>query len=203
MEQKNLSIFNKDLENDIINYCKLNNIEDIEKFKIDCFKKGYNIEKYGLLGEIDETKIIEKEIIKEVVVEKPIEVVKEVISYVEKPIEIIKEVIVEKPVEVIVTKTEYISDDTKTNELLLKIQQLENEKNELSLRLQQLYEEQQNIKNNDKSKLLEETLYKLRVELSEKNKKIKELEEQVKQLGETIRNKLATFHPGSNLRDKL
>ena len=48
---------------------------DIEQFRFECFKKGYYIEKYGLLGEDDEIKpwevIVEKEV--------PVEVVKEVV----------------------------------------------------------------------------------------------------------------------------
>ena len=44
----------------------------------------------------------------------------------------------EVPVEIVVTKTEYISDDTKTNELLLKIQQLESDKQLFSTKTQEL-----------------------------------------------------------------
>ena len=47
------------------------------------------------------------------------------------------EVVKEIPVEVIVTKTEYISDDSKLNELLLNIQQLESEKQIFSTKLQE------------------------------------------------------------------
>jgi hypothetical protein len=82
---------------------------------------------------------VEKIVTKEVIVEKIVEVIKEVPvdRVVEKIVEITKEVPVEKvvikevikevPVEKIVTKIEYISDNTQTNELLLKIQQLENQ----------------------------------------------------------------------------
>jgi preprotein translocase subunit SecD len=79
-------------------------------------------------------KIVEKEVekivevIKEVPVEKIVEVIKEVV--VEKPVE--KIVIKEVPVEKIVTKVEYISDDSKTNELFGKIEQLEFEKQEMA-----------------------------------------------------------------------
>ena len=77
-------------------------------------------------------KIVEK------VVEKPIEIIKEVPveRVVEKIVEITKEVPVEKvvvqevikevPVEKVVEKIVKVSDDTQINELLLKIQQLEN-----------------------------------------------------------------------------
>ena len=70
MEQNNYSTISKPLEGDFVSFCKLNNIENIEEFRFDCFKKGYYIQKYGLLGEDDEIKpwevIVEKEVIKEV-----------------------------------------------------------------------------------------------------------------------------------------
>jgi hypothetical protein len=73
---------------DLINYCQLNNI-DIDLLSKKCFLEGLRIEKYGLLN--SNSKIVEKEVI----IEKPVEVIKEVV--VEKLVEIIKEV----PVEVI------------------------------------------------------------------------------------------------------
>jgi chromosome segregation ATPase len=77
---------------------------------------------------------VEKIVTKEVTVEKIVEVTKEI------PVEkvVIKEVVKEVPVEIVVTKTEYISDDTKTNELLLKIQQLESDKQLFSTKTQEL-----------------------------------------------------------------
>jgi hypothetical protein len=78
---------------------------------------------------------VEKEVILEKWVEIPVEVIKEVVKveYVEVPVEVIKEVIKEVPVEKIVT----IYDNSSENELLLKIQQLENEKQEFSTKLQE------------------------------------------------------------------
>lgn len=70
MEQNNYSTISKPLEGDFTSFCKLNNIENVEEFRFECFKKGYYIEKYGLLGEDDEIKpwevIVEKEVVKEV-----------------------------------------------------------------------------------------------------------------------------------------
>ena len=135
---------------DLLSYCNLNDLLISEVVK-KSFTTGFNIERYGLLNSGGET--IEKEVIKEVIkyvevpvveekevvrieyveVEKPVEVIKEVI--VEKIVEVIKEIPIDKvvikevikeiPIETVVTKIEYISDNTQTNELLLKIQQLE------------------------------------------------------------------------------
>ena len=122
-------------------FCSANNINDVEGFIKQCFKQGFDIKKYGLLGnslndgekhlKIDgiEEKWVEKEIIVEKRVEIPVEVIKEVEKIVEVvkevPVdrivekEVIKEVPVEKIVEVekIVTKIEYVSDKNTENEL--------------------------------------------------------------------------------------
>ena len=120
---------------DLTRYCGLNKFipEEIAKKS---YLEGFTIEKYGLLGkthnngekdlktgEIQE-KRVEIEVIREKRVEIPVEVIKEVIKieYVEIPVEKRVEVPVEKIVERIVN----VTDDTKINELLLKIQQLEN-----------------------------------------------------------------------------
>ena len=203
-------------------------------------------------------KPIEKlvEVIKEVpvdrVVEKIVEVTKEV------PVEkvVIKEVVKEVPVEVVVTKTEYVSDDTQTNELLLKIQQLESDKQLFSTKTQELEKEvlkfstitteMENIFQNKmskkdeeldelrrsldeqldrppvekivevvvekeitdnslKSKLdaLQNTLAKVRQETLEKDKKIRELEQTIKDIQKFQDNKQAVYLKGSNLDDKL
>ena len=110
---------NSKYENDILQYCKINNIEDVSFFVTQCFKQGFDIKKYGFLGNsLNEG---EKHLKTEVIVEKRIEI----------PVEVIKEVIVERevikevPVEKVVTKIEYISDNKSEIELLFKIQQLE------------------------------------------------------------------------------
>ena len=66
-------------------YCKLNNIEDVDKFITKCYTEGFNIKKYGLLGDDKEPNVIEKVVVKE------IEVIKEIIK--EVPVEVIKEVV--------------------------------------------------------------------------------------------------------------
>jgi hypothetical protein len=208
------------------------------------FTTGFNIERYGLLNSnTPQEKIVEKEVekivevIKEVPVEKIVEVVKEVV--VEKPVEVIKEIPVERvvevikeiPVEKIVTKVEYISDDSKTNELFGKIEQLEFEKEGLILNSQEKDKELDELRhsldelldkppvekivevvvereipdNTLKPKLdaLQTTLSKVRQETLEKDEKIKELENTIQELKKTQENRQAVYFQGSNLNNKL
>jgi predicted RNase H-like nuclease (RuvC/YqgF family) len=188
-------------------YCKLNDISDTDAFINACFEKGYNIEKYGLLSEDG------------------------------KPIE--KEVIVEKRIEVPVEKIVTIYDKSNDSELLLKIQQLENQKKEFSTKTQELEDvrqefstktqEMENIfqnkiakKNEEldelkhnldkvlakppvdttKEKALQETLQKLKTQIIEKDKKIKELENELMNFLNSNEKK-GIFLRGSNLGDTL
>ena len=110
---------NSKYEYDILQYCKINNIEDVSMFVTQCFKQGFDIKKYGFLGNSlnEGEKHLKTEVIVEKRVEIPVEVIKEVI--------VEREVIKEVPVEKVVTKIEYISDNKSEIELLFKIQQLE------------------------------------------------------------------------------
>lgn len=286
---------NDTYKTDILNYCKVNNIEDVQSFINKCFKQGFDIKKYGLLDGSSNDNVIE--VIKEVIVEieKPIEVIKEVIIEKEKPIDVIREVIVEKlvpfetikevvveklipvetvkeiiveklievqsppvevkvieyvdreiKVEVPVEKIVYISGETKINEvivekiievpvvihnkdkeneLLLRIKELENRQPEIiektieiikeievektveiikEIEVEKIVEVIKEIDgSNTKQKMLENTLQKLREELSTKNKKIEELEEKNKHLESinTVQN--AVYLKGSNLSQKM
>jgi len=82
MKQKNYLT----LDNEFLSYCELNNIENVEKFAKDTFNRGFNIIKYG---ETPTGFSTEKIVIKEVPVEKIVEVIKEIKT---KPQVIIKEV---------------------------------------------------------------------------------------------------------------
>jgi len=218
-------------------YCKLNDISDTDAFIKACFEKGYNIEKYGLLSE--DGKPIEK--IVEVVKEVPVEVIKEIEKVVEVvkevPVKVIKvvEVVKEVPVEKIVT----IYDKSDDSELLLKIQQLENQKKEFSTKTQEMEDvrqefstktqEMENIFQNKmskkdeeidklrhsldevlakppvdttKEKALQETLQKLKTQIIEKDKKIKELENELMNFLNSNEKK-GIFLRGSNLGDTL
>ena len=84
---------------DLISYCNMNDLRISEVIK-KSYLEGFNIERYGLLntGGIRE-KQVEKEVIVEKRVEIPVEVIKEVvrIEYVEVPVDRIVEIIKEVP----------------------------------------------------------------------------------------------------------
>ena len=175
-------------------YCKLNNIEDVDKFVSKCYTDGFNILKYGLLGDDSEKiggieeKQVEIEVIKEIRVEVPVEVVK----YVEVPVEIIKEIEViqyvdreivkEVPVEIIKEKIVNVIQEVPVPNI------------------DKIGDEPEP---NDKAKLLQETLQKLRKELSLKNERIDELEKINKQLESVRVEQGAVYLKGSNINKTL
>lgn len=166
-------------------YCKLNNIEDVDKFIIKCYTEGFNIKKYGLLGDDSEKiggieeKQVEIEVIKEIRVEVPVEVVK----YVEVPLEIIKEIEV----------VQYVDREV-VKEVPVEI---------IKEKIVNVVQEVQVEKPNDKIKLLQETLQKLRKELTEKNSRITELEEINKRLESIKVSQGAVFLKGSNISETM
>jgi hypothetical protein len=231
MEQNNFSTINlsqKEIK-DIQRFCELNKIEDIHSFLRDCAWKGYEIEKFGLLGKMGgvQEKRVEIEVIREKRVEIPVEVIKEVVKveYVEVPVEVIKEVPVDKIVEVIkevpveivviqevikevpVEKVVTIYDNSTENELLLKIQQLENRPPEI-VEVEKIVEiEKEVIKevvvektttDNSKQKALEETIQKIRTELQLKNKEINDLKLTISDIQKQGGSK-SVYMDGSNL----
>jgi predicted DNA binding CopG/RHH family protein len=175
-------------------YCKLNNIEDVDKFISKCYVDGFNIKKYGLLGD-DSRKIggiEEKQVEIEVIREKRVEVPVEVVKYVEVPVEIIKEVeviqyvdrevIKEVPVEIIKEKIVNVIQEVPVPNI------------------DKIGDEPEP---NDKAKLLQETLQKLRKELTEKNSRITELEEINKRLESIKVSEGAVYLKGSNINKTL
>ena len=219
-------------------FCESQEIKDVDNFMYLCFKQGFDIRKYGLLGktlnegEKDlktggiEEKRAEIEVIREIRVEVPVEVIKEV--------------------EKVVTKIEYISDKTGETELLLKIQQLENEmskkdeeldelrrkfsikeeelnqlrqefstkdtenesffQNKMSKKDEELDELRRKLDDpvtNNNINMLQSTLQKLRGELSEKNQKIKELEQINKGISDNQQTSGAYLLRGSNLNRRV
>jgi hypothetical protein len=79
------------LDNEFVQYCQLNNITNIDKQAQETFSRGFSLLKYG---ETPSGNSVIKEVIKEVIVEKIVEIIKEV------PVEKIVEVIKEVPIEV-------------------------------------------------------------------------------------------------------
>lgn len=145
MEQKNSQTHKFEIKNfkDVYDYCYLNGIMDINSFVNECFKKGFNIEKYGLMGEDKPTiveKIIEVPVDREVIVEKVIEKIIEVPVETKVDNQIIVEKIVEKevPVEKIVYVTN--SDDNKEEKLKLLQNTLLNLKKDLTLKDEKIKE---------------------------------------------------------------
>ena len=220
MEPKYSEIFNNKILDSITSYCELNKIEDVDGFIKKCFESGFNIERYGLLGKTlnEGEKDLKTGIVGEKQVE--IEVIREI--RVEVPIEIIKEVIVEKEV---IKEVEKIVTITNNEELEEKIFQLssdlESERKFFSTKTEEMennfhyemskkYEELDELRRNldeklddTNQKMLQETLQKLRKEISDKNEKIKELEKINQDLQNTKNPLKAIFMRGSNLNDRI
>jgi vacuolar-type H+-ATPase subunit I/STV1 len=177
-------------------YCELNKLVlgDIVKKS---YLEGFMIEKYGLLNGSESTK--------------EVEVIKEVIKYVEVPVVEEKEVIkieyveVEKIVEVIkevpVTNLDNICDKTYVDELLKKIEELENQ----PPKVVEVVVEKEGDDSSLKPKLeaLQNTLMKIRQENIEKDKKILEYEKTIEDIQRLQENKQAVYLNGSNLSNKL
>jgi len=241
---------------DLISYCNLNDLRISEVIK-KSYLEGFRIERYGLLN-VGGTQ--EKQEVKEVFVEKrveiPVEVIKEVVKveYVDVPVEkiVTKEVIVEKiveitkevpvekiviqevvkevPVEKVVEKIIKVSDDNQINELLLKIQQLENtppkvvevikeipvDKVVIQEKVVEVIKEvpvevvkeiiiEKESDGNWKPKLeaLQLTVQKLKQDNIEKDKTIREYEKTIEDIQKFQGETKAMYLKGSNLDDKL
>jgi hypothetical protein len=224
MEQRDSKIFDKKTMQAVSAYCSVNNIEDTDNFIYRCFKQGFDIEKYGLLGKtlnkdekdlktgVENEKQVEIEVIREIRVEVPVEVIKEV--------------------EKVVTKIEYISDKSGENELIGKIEQLEQnifhlneqieterkifstkteemENNfhyEMSKKDNELDELRRNLDipvTNDKVYLLQQTIQNLNEQIRNLKKKNEELEKKLLEKPKDIGSVPARFHGSSNLNDDL
>ena len=205
---------------DLTSYCKLNNLNpDLIVKK--SYLEGFRIEKYGLLSGSGGT--IEKEVIKEVIkyVEVPVVEEKEVVRIeyveiekpveVEKIVEVIKEVPVDRvvikeiPIETVVTKIEYICDNSETNKLLLKIQELENRPPETVEIIKEVIVEKETTDNSLKPKLdaLQNTVQKLKQDNIDKDKLIREYEQTIKDIQVHQQGTKALYLRGSNLDEKL
>lgn len=212
MEQKDSKIFNKTTMQAVSAFCDANNIEDKNDFIYLCFKQGFDIKKFGLLGETlnEGENHLKTGIVGEKQVE--IEVIREI--RVEVPVEVIKEVIKEVPIDRVVEKEVYITDDIQVKELGEKIAKLEkemskknNELDELRRNLDKPPVEIEKIvevdKSSDKLKMMSTTLQNLRNDLSLKNERITELEKINQELQRTANLQNATYMKGSNLNSRI
>ena len=124
------------LDNEFIQYCKINNVEDINGLAQKTFNRGFSILKYGETPTNNvTTKIVEVEKIVEVIKEVPVEVIKEVIVEKQgKTKTITKEVIKEIPVEKVVE----VFNNDEIEKLKIENQQLKDELNKITISLENL-----------------------------------------------------------------
>lgn len=153
----------KKLKDEFWEYCRLNNITDIDSFMLKSLQQGFNIEKYGTepfkIG--GEPEIIEKEIVKVITATTEVEVVREVPV----EIEVIKEV--EKIVEVTVTDNELIDKLNKEKE------ELSGKLSDLEKKLKKEEEKVEELSNSDAGiiKSLRQEIENLKIEVElEKNR---------------------------------
>jgi len=150
MEQKNsltIELTKQDVE-DFDSFCKINEITDPNGFIKLCFRKGYYIEKYGLLNQGNLPDIIEREFEKEVIVE----------------------------------------DNSKIEEL----------QNEIYI-LKGKLEDKKEVECGK----LQETLFELNRQLSDKNNTIKELTRKVNELEDMTKTSYAFYLQNSNLKNRI
>ena len=176
-------------------FCDANNIKDKDEFIYLCFKQGFDIKKFGLLGKtgIVDEKQVEIEVIKEIRVEVPVEVIKEI--RVEVPVEVIKEVekivevekIIEVPVEVIKNVERIVEIPVEVERIiqvpvetvLTKVEYVNDKsgEDELLLKIQQLESDKQLIAT--KTIEMEESFQN---EMSKKNEELDELRRNLDEL---------------------
>jgi hypothetical protein len=150
MEQKNsltIELTKQDVE-DFNSFCTINEITDPNGFVKLCFRKGYYIEKYGLLNQGNLPDVIDREFEKEVVVE----------------------------------------DNSKIEEL----------QNEIYI-LKGKLEDKKEVECGK----LQETLFELNRQLSDKNNTIKELTRKVNELEDMTKTSYAFYLQNSNLKNRI
>ncbi|MDB4326321.1 DUF3450 domain-containing protein [bacterium] len=160
----------KKLKDEIWEYCRLNDITDIDAFILKSTQQGFNIEKYGTtpfkIG--GEPEVIEKEVVKVITATTEVEIIKEVPV----EIEVIKEV--EKIVEVTVTDNELIDKlDLEKNQLNKKIKGLNEEIKVLEKNIKEEKEKVDELSNTDAGviKSLKKEIKNLKTEIElEKNR---------------------------------
>lgn len=204
-------------------FCESQEIKDIDNFIYLCFKQGFDIKKYGLLGKTlnEGEKHLKTGGIEEIRVEVPVEDIKEVEKVVPNIFYFWDET----------TENELLRNSEQLNELLSKIEHLNGEisiktteidnirqefstkteemenifQNEMSKKDVELDELRQKLDDpvtNNKLNMLQETLQNLRNELQQKNEQIKELEKINRDLLNGNQNQ-AYLLRGSNLNRRI
>ena len=186
----------KEVIKEIIKYVEVPVVEEKEVIKIEYVEVPVEVVKY---------------------VETPVEIIKEigVIQYVDRevikevPVEIIKETVLNVIQEVPVTNLDNICYETKVNELLLKIQQLENQEpiiKEVIVEKEVIKEviiEGNDSKLKPKLEALQNTVQKLKLDNIEKDRTIKEYEKTIQDIQKFNEGTKAMYLKGSNLDNKL
>ena len=201
MEQKNSKIFDKKIIQSVTAFCSTNNIEDVDDFIYRCFKQGFDIERFGLLG--NSLNVDEKHLIKEVPVDRVIE--KEIYITDNNQVNELGGIVAKLEENIFQLTQELESEkqnfSTKTTEMENFFQDKMSKKD---IELDELRHNLDVKLDNTNEKMLEETLQKLRKELKEKTERIRELEKINQDLQNTRHSKLnAVFLRGSNLNDTI
>ncbi len=159
------------LDKEFTQYCELNNITDIQKQAKETFSRGFALLKYGEVPQgnrIKEIVEVEKEIevIKEVerIVEIPVEVIKEVIKEipvekiveVQVPVEVVKEVIKEVPVEKIVEVVKEVVNMDEINRLTEENKKLKSDLDKITTSINNMSRGGRFIKNSNLGSLYDE-----------------------------------------------
>jgi hypothetical protein len=162
------------LDNEFLLYCEINGVENIDKLAKETFDRGFSLLKYGetptgnstikekiveVVKEViiekqlpPEIKYVDREVIKEVPVEKIVEVIKEVPIQIKGDTQVIsKEIIKEVPVEKIVE----ITNNDEIERLLKKNSELETELGNIKTSLEK-FNKATYMKNSDLGSLYSE-----------------------------------------------
>jgi hypothetical protein len=162
------------LDNEFLLYCEINGVENIEKLAKETFERGFSLLKYGetptgnstikekiveVVKEVivekqlpPEIKYIDREVIREVPIEKIVEIIKEVPIQIKGDTQVItKEIIKEVPVEKIVE----ITNNDEIERLLKKNSELETELGNIKTSLEK-FNKATYMKNSDLGSLYSE-----------------------------------------------
>jgi hypothetical protein len=166
------------LDNEFLLYCEINGIENIDKLAKETFERGFSLLKYGetptgnntikekiveVIKEIivekqlpPEIEYVDREVIKEIPVEKIVEVIKEVPIEIKGDTQVVtKEIIKEVPVERIVEKIVEITNNEEIERLTKENSELKTELDTIKISLEK-FNKATYMKNSDLGSLYSE-----------------------------------------------